>query len=171
MTGTPVHIDAAVRCGIGVDLPDGTALGLLLPPGDVAELIHNARVSAVPNARSWFVGLINRRGNLVPVFDLLHYFGLAPRATHRNALVVGNGSAAFALPVSLEPQILQSDVIAGDGTAAAAPAAIADFVAAARVHRGRCWCDFRFDLWLAQLAAGAIRPNPTHPTRLAEKTA
>mgnify|MGYP003952499105 CR=1 FL=1 len=80
MTRTLRSADAAARCGIGVDLPDGTALGLLLPPGDVAELVRGARVSAVPNTPSWFVGLINRRGNLVPVFDLLHYFDLAPPA-------------------------------------------------------------------------------------------
>jgi twitching motility protein PilI len=46
------------------------SLGLLLPPGVYGEVIGQARVNPFPNTQPWFSGMLNLRGNLVPVFDL-----------------------------------------------------------------------------------------------------
>lgn len=158
----------AARCGVVLDLADGAPLGVLLPPATVAQLMRSARVSPVPNAPAWFAGIVNRRGHLVPVFDLAHYFELAPPAQRNHVVVVGDGATAFALPVTREPRILPPDIAAGSG--ADAPAVLAPFLTAMYRHDGIGWCDFRFDAWLARLAAGAS-PEPLHSTSASEKPA
>ncbi|HJU41095.1 MAG TPA: hypothetical protein VJ724_16110, partial [Tahibacter sp.] len=75
------------------------------------------------------------------------------------ALVVGDGNAAFALPVVREPRILPPGAIADD--LANVPGALAPFVDATYRDDDAHWHDFRFDLWLARLAAGAA-PDPHH---------
>ena len=141
------------RCAIALDPSGDEPLRLLLPVGSVAQLVRNVRASVMPNTPPWFCGLLNRQGNLVPLFDLLRYFDLAPRARHAHALVVGDGDAAFALPVAVEPRIQPPGMDCEDSRGA--PSALDGFVGAAYRHDGQRWYDFRFDAWLARLAAGA----------------
>lgn len=46
------------------------AIGVLTPLGMVCEVIDMQRIYLLPNAPSGLLGLINLRGNLVPVFNL-----------------------------------------------------------------------------------------------------
>lgn len=160
--------EGRARCGIVLDLSDGKPLGLLLPTGSVAQLLRNVRATLVPNTPPWLCGLLNRHGNLVPLFDLPHYFGLAARARCAHAVVVGDGDAAFALPVAVEPRVLPPDMAHDD--VRDAPHGLDGFIGATYRHDGQHWYDFRFDLWLVRLAAGTA-PAPLIPSSSLEKPA
>lgn len=45
-------------------------LGFLIPEGAHGALIENANIFPIPNTIFWLKGLVNVRGNMVPVFDL-----------------------------------------------------------------------------------------------------
>ena len=45
-------------------------LGLLALPESHSECLRNYRIYPVPNTHPWFRGMINLRGDLLPVFDL-----------------------------------------------------------------------------------------------------
>ncbi len=57
--------DDAVRYGFRVG-----NLGMLVPAKAASELSGDLSVYPVPNTPPWFPGLVNLRGNLIPVFDL-----------------------------------------------------------------------------------------------------
>ena len=78
---------------------DGHRFGLLAR--DVREVLRAATPSPLPRAPAIVLGLLNVRGELVPVIDVRSRFGLRPRAlAHTDHLVVataGTRSVAFAV--------------------------------------------------------------------------
>jgi twitching motility protein PilI len=114
MASTPLGHDEDLRKKIA------TALGL--PPGSeeapapdhrrrygltiggqrfLLDLSHHVHVVDVPpayrlpNTRAWFLGIVNLRGSLVPLYDLAATFELPEsRADRRMMLVVGEGDGA-----------------------------------------------------------------------------
>lgn len=59
--------------GLGFRLQDDW---LTIPKDDVREVINPPRVTRVPNAKPWLVGIANVRGELLPVIDLRVFLGL-----------------------------------------------------------------------------------------------
>ncbi len=71
------------------------------------ELLKNIPVYSIPNTPKWMLGLINLRGNLIPVFDLEDYFGFEGLDNQYQLwLVLGKGSKAVAFRVKDYPELL-----------------------------------------------------------------
>lgn len=90
-------------------------LGLLVKPGTGTEVVPMVPVAKIPNSAGWMLGLINLRGNLVPVFDLKRALQLEASRSHlREAarddkpmmLVFDKGERAIALSTDGYPQPL-----------------------------------------------------------------
>jgi len=50
--------------------------GLLLPPDSVAEVTGDLTVCRLPNTPEFLLGMVNLRGNIVPVFDMFSLLGV-----------------------------------------------------------------------------------------------
>ena len=75
-------------------------LRFLLPEDTVSEVVDRPEIFSIPNTASWFEGLINLRGNVVPVFDLRELLGTAPIAGERQMLlVIDKGEKALAIAI------------------------------------------------------------------------
>lgn len=61
---------------------------LMLGSTTNAEVINDASVFSIPNTPDWFLGLVNQRGNLVPVFDLKQLFGMEPAVIRKSHMLV-----------------------------------------------------------------------------------
>lgn len=62
---------------------------LLVVLDKVVEIIEDVHFTALPNVASWFLGLSNVRGNLMPVVDLTHYlFGIKTARTDKMRILV-----------------------------------------------------------------------------------
>jgi twitching motility protein PilI len=61
---------------------------LLAPREDVREVITPPKVTRVPGARSWLLGVANVRGNLLPVTDLGQLLGHSRQNEHRDQRVL-----------------------------------------------------------------------------------
>lgn len=75
-------------------------IGLLIGENVVSELTEMSSICPIPNTASWLVGLINLRGNLIPVFDLYTLLGIERDVSARKRtilLIMGQGDAAGAL--------------------------------------------------------------------------
>lgn len=60
-----------------------------LPILDVREVIHLPDITPVPQAPSFVEGVINLRGQIIPIVDLRRRFGLMPEArTENNRIIV-----------------------------------------------------------------------------------
>ena len=75
--------DDSVRYGFRVG-----SLGMLVPHKTASELIGDLSVYPVPNTPPWFPGLVNLRGNLIPVFDLKRLFALSVDGESERKLLV-----------------------------------------------------------------------------------
>lgn len=61
---------------------------MVAPREDVREVIPPPRLTRVPGARGWFLGVANVRGNLLPVTDLGLWFEQPPPSPSRNQRVL-----------------------------------------------------------------------------------
>jgi twitching motility protein PilI len=73
------------------------------------ELVKGATIYPIPNTPTWMLGLINLRGNLIPVFNLENYFNFKEQADEHNLLLVlGKDDKAVAFQLKKYPQLLQN---------------------------------------------------------------
>ena len=92
-------------------------IGLLLPSGEVSELVDRLPVCKLPNTPGWFSGVSSLRGNITPIFDLHQLFGIATTSHRRRVIVVGTGETAIAFWVDDMPRMVslsQEDRMEGD---------------------------------------------------------
>ncbi|TAL46594.1 MAG: hypothetical protein EPN89_10165 [Methylovulum sp.] len=80
-------------------------LGFLLPASLHCEVIERLPVNPIPNVEPWFSGLLNIRGNIVPVVDLHCLLGANP-GKKRYLFAVDRGDKTVALWIDGYPQIL-----------------------------------------------------------------
>lgn len=84
-------------------------LGFLLPVSLHCEVIEALPVNPVPKVEPWFSGLLNIRGNIVPVVDLRLLLGetLNP-LKKRYLLALGRGEKMMALWLDDYPQMMMA---------------------------------------------------------------
>jgi twitching motility protein PilI len=83
-------------------------IGLMVRYEDASELAGMPEVFRLPNTPEWFSGIANREGKLVPVFDLVRYFGASPQAgARRMLLVLSHGADAAGLVIDGLPRRLR----------------------------------------------------------------
>ena len=82
--------------------------GLLLPQSATCEVAEDLPDCALPNTPDWFVGVMNQRGNIVPVFDISDMLEINQRTPSARAwaLIVGTRDEAIGLRVSQLPETL-----------------------------------------------------------------
>ena len=100
-----------------------------LPIGDVAEVLRMVALIPVPEAPAWLAGIINLRGQVLPVVDLRLRLGLPPEApglstpiivTHAAGRPVGLIADSVSEVVTLPADAVEPpDAFAGPGRAIA----------------------------------------------------
>src|SRR6185295_11326262 len=102
---------AAERKDAATLLRQGFRIGnlrLMVPFDGGSELSEMLPVYRLPNCASWFKGLVNLHGNLVPVFDLAGLLGAGAGGGERPMLLVlGHRENAAAVLVDGLPQRLR----------------------------------------------------------------
>ena len=92
-------------------------VGLIADLDKGSEVITEFKLCAIPNTPPWFSGVINLRGNLVPVFDLAILFEAETGASKKKYLIViGKGDQAAGVLVDKLPTILRSADVSSDST-------------------------------------------------------
>ncbi|MGV8933168.1 MAG: chemotaxis protein CheW [Gallionellaceae bacterium] len=64
------------------------SLGLLIQSGSTSEILQKPAIWSLPGSPSWFLGLLNVRGNLVPVYELGQVLKLDARQVDEKKLVL-----------------------------------------------------------------------------------
>lgn len=78
--------------------------GILLSEGSSMEFLEDQTPSHIPNRHPLFQGLINRRGSLVPVFELRELFGTnTVDGDAKQVLVIGSGDNAVGIVLDSTP--------------------------------------------------------------------
>ncbi|MCS3902491.1 twitching motility protein PilI [Methylohalomonas lacus] len=83
---------------------------ILIDSHTLCEVVQNVEIYRIPNTRPWVLGVINLRGNLVPVFDFLKRLdNTAVHADDQRLLVLDQGERAVGIYIDGLPQALQID--------------------------------------------------------------
>ena len=80
-------------------------LGMLIAPNALCEIKKNFVVYPVPMTKRWFQGLVNIRGNLIPVYDISVMLGTTDMPTqHENLLIIDKGLESVGILIDEIPQ-------------------------------------------------------------------
>lgn len=121
-------------------------VGLLVSSSIYCEVLDKTPVNPLPNVVPWLSGLLNLRGNLVPVFDL--HSVLSEAAAERNKrrlFVIGRGDKAAALWIDGLPEIKESGHLQPARKLAALPNIQQRFVSAGYEEDGQSWVHLNFE--------------------------
>lgn len=86
------------------------AFSILLPSDTVSEVVKGQSIYPIPKTAEWVKGLLNLRGNLVPVFDLAKHFDTRAEASETpQILAVGKAEQAVALIIDGIPKLASTE--------------------------------------------------------------
>ncbi len=129
-------------------------LSLLVPEGVMTEVLDKPVVYPLPRGPRWLAGMINQRGNVIPLFDLFELSGSTetpPRV--RRVLLIGHSVHAVAMYIDELPQALTAtDRVA---VAASLPGILRSFVEPAFFAQDSHWCEFDYVGFFHHLSADA----------------
>ena len=130
---------------------------LLLPLGIFCEFISSPVITPLPNSPRHFLGLLNLRGNLLPVYDLSSlWLDYGATAAHINphVIVLGRGEDAAAMICATPPKTLDlSSAAVGD--AYGIPKSIAPFIVQMHTLNGESWFVINFHKVFSWLASAS----------------
>jgi len=90
----------AVRYGFVIE-----NIGFLIAENSLSEIVRNVNIYPIPKTKNWMKGLINLRGNLIPVYDFPLLLGLSEEnIQHNNLLVLGDDSESVGILIDSLPQ-------------------------------------------------------------------
>jgi len=125
-------------------------LGLLVPAGIISEVVEALPVHPMPNAAAWFAGMVNLRGNLIPVFDLQTLL-MGSGAGLQKLLVLDRGERAAAIPIDELPKPV--DVQQRSIQVPPVPAEIEPYVGRGYLDNAEIWVDVDFTALFEALGA------------------
>jgi chemotaxis signal transduction protein len=127
-------------------------LGLLVPANTLSEVLRQFVIYPLPNVQPWFRGLVNLRGNVVPVYELGQLLGYESSAESlEHLLILDKGADAVGilvarLPVACEVETWEKAEAVGN-----IPASLADHVTEAYVNNEALWISFDHKAFFSSL--------------------
>jgi len=119
-------------------------LGFLVDTGIYCEVIERSQVNPLPNMKPWFSGLLNLRGNIVPVIDLAILLGEASvENKKRHLFAIDQGEKTMVLWIDSLPEIQQLKLHSPEQLGPLAPA-LDGHIAAACLDKDCIWLKVRF---------------------------
>jgi twitching motility protein PilI len=116
-------------------------LHFLIQPKTHSEVMVQPHVYPIPNVPQWFLGVLNLRGNLLPVFGLHQLLQAGNGSRHKHTvLLLDRGREAVGVSIDGLPQVVTLNHTLHD--LPALPAGLQEHVSAAYVTDGLIWLDF-----------------------------
>jgi twitching motility protein PilI len=121
-------------------------VGFLTAAGTFCEVLEHMQVNPLPNVQTWFSGLLNLRGNLVPVIDLRALLGEEASLGNekRHLFAVGRGEKTVALWIDGLPEMLSGFSQPLARIPPLSPV-LQRYVSGGYLHFGRLWLNVQFD--------------------------
>jgi twitching motility protein PilI len=122
------------------------SIGLLVSARSYCEVLDKIPVNALPNVHPWVAGIINLRGNLIPVFDLRTLFNetAAVDNNKRRLFAIDRGDKAVALWIDGFPDIKDRLTLKPLSTLPELPELLQRFVITGYTQNGQVWLDVKF---------------------------
>jgi len=133
------HEDEVPRYGFII-----SDLGFLISSEILCEVMKNFKVYPIPNTKQWMHGLVNLRGNLIPVYDLSMLLGLSSEPMkHDNLLIIDKGPESVGILIDSLPQPCDIRGWAELSNVPKLPAGLSDCVSDAYSKDDVMWLGFK----------------------------
>ncbi|MEZ5582094.1 MAG: chemotaxis protein CheW [Candidatus Competibacteraceae bacterium] len=127
-------------------------IGLLINQDTTSEVIEQIPVYPIPHMPYWLPGLINLRGNLIPVFDLKQFLGLEHDSQQKQwLLILGADDQAVSLFSDGLPRVV--DIAHPLERLPPLPMALRPHIVRAYAYEGIIWSEFNHEHFFRALAA------------------
>ncbi len=131
-------------------------LGLLIDPDAGSEVLAMPTVATLPGSPPGFLGLINLRGNLVPLYDLRALLGIASRQAEAGTMVLVFGQGEQAVGVVSEDYPSALLTLLPLSNLPPLPAALQSHVSAGYVQDERVWLEFDHLSFFDEVCSGSV---------------
>jgi len=138
----PTEPEAKVEPVFGIRIG---SMGFLIATTRFCELLDKIKVNALPNVHPWVSGILNLRGNLVPVFDLRLVLEETGDNKKRRLFAVDRGEKAVALWIENYPEIKNLVVMKQMKELPKLPDILQRFVISSYEQEGQVWLDIKFE--------------------------
>lgn len=141
--------------GYGFNVGD---IGLLLNPEISSEVISDTPIYPIPNTVSWLCGLINLRGNMIPVFNLHQALEVSNDSIDgRYLLILDKAEKAVAIALHENPEAI-SDLVLSNRSFEL-PALLSPHIQQVYEDNERVWIKFDKESFFDALGAEAVVIN------------
>ena len=128
-------------------------LGLLIAQRAVSELSDIPQICSLPFTSSWLLGLINLRGNLVPVFDLFNLLQFQiDKKKKQKLLILDQGESAGGIIIHELPEHLSFSVNDSLSSLPPLPDIIQPYTTSGYEKNNQLWFNFEHIAFFKSLA-------------------
>lgn len=121
------------------------SMGFLVSIAIYCEVLDKIQVNALPNVHPWVNGILNLRGNLVPVFDLSTVLEEVTDLKKRRLFAIDRGNKAVALWIEGFPEIKDKALLKPLKKLPTLPPILQRFVTNGYEQNGQVWLDIKFE--------------------------
>ncbi|WP_411727821.1 chemotaxis protein CheW [Methyloglobulus sp.] len=121
------------------------SFGFLVSTTLYCEVLDKVQVNALPNVQPWVNGILNLRGNLVSVFDLLVVLEEAVGNKKRRLFTIDRGDKAVALWIDSFPEIKDRASLQPLKELPELPQILQRFVTGGYEQNGQVWLDVKLE--------------------------
>lgn len=121
------------------------SMGFLVSTSRFCEVLDKIQVNSLPNVHPWISGILNLRGNLVPVFDLRLVLEETGDNKKRKLFSVDRGEKAVALWIDNYPEIKNRLAMKPLKKMPELPDILQRFVNSGYELDGQVWLDIKFE--------------------------
>lgn len=122
------------------------SIGFLVPTTSYCEVLDKIQVNTLPNVHHWVSGILNLRGNLVPVFDLRVVLEEAVIDNKKRRLfAIDRGDKAVALWIDGLPEITDRAALQPLQKLPVLPELLQHFVIGGYQLNGQVWLDVKLN--------------------------
>jgi len=130
-------------------------INMLVPEGLYCELLTEHQVTPLPNSPEHVIGLINLRGNIVPVYSISKFLS-QPKLTPKYAYLIGAPEEGAALLINDKPSLIDlTDVSPRPDVDHSIPEFLSECIGAAYSVNGRLWLSLNHEGLFSRLTLPA----------------
>lgn len=121
-------------------------LGFLVTTSLYCEVLDKVAVNPLPNVHPWVTGILNLRGNFVPVFDLHHVLKESTTDHQKRRLfAIDRGERAVAVWIDNFPEIKDKAAFTSNAEVPLLPPVVQRSVRYCYGEGNQIWLDIKFD--------------------------
>jgi twitching motility protein PilI len=129
-------------------------MGIILSPSIYCEVLNKIHVNALPNPNPLLGGILNLRGNLVPVFDLHPMFQAGVSKNKKRRIIsIDRGEKAVALWIDCLPEIMDKSFLEPLNRLPDVPKLLQGFLIRGYLKDNQVWLEIKIEELLKKIGS------------------